>query len=314
MNYDIENGPMITSATLDYFEKKVELSLTAPLVEDQEYTLNANNISDIFGNTGLNNGSWGIVYQAPPDVIINEILFDVPSTGGDANQDGVSNGDEDEFVEIINNEDYPVDISLWTLSDLVTVRHTFPQGTILQPGEPIVIFAGGVPSGNFGGARIQLSSTGELRLGASGDCVTLSDSYARTIDEACWNEGDFVEMSMVRSPEKTGMFVPHISAPGSSGRIFSPGTQVNGTAFDFSNVIPPVIIAIEKGDTENSLKLSFTGEPGPFVVEKASNLAQPEWEAIQDAVFTGPSQDGLRMAEFTIPAGDNSGYVRIRQQ
>ena len=64
-----------------------------------------------------------------PTWVINEVNAD-PDTSlvGDANGDGVSNFSDDEFVELVNVSGGAQDISGWTLSDGVSIRHTFPSG------------------------------------------------------------------------------------------------------------------------------------------------------------------------------------------
>jgi hypothetical protein len=87
----------------------------------------------------------------------------------DTNGDGFRHGGNDEFFEIINLDDKPVDMSFWWTIDDLGPRHVFPAGTVLQPGEVLVVFGGGTPTGKFGGAQVQTSSLGNLGLGNGGD-------------------------------------------------------------------------------------------------------------------------------------------------
>ena len=72
--------------------------------------------------------------SASPGVVINEIHAD-PASGsaGDANGDGVRDFSDDEFVELVNDGGTDLDITGWTLSDVVGARHVFPTGSIV-PG------------------------------------------------------------------------------------------------------------------------------------------------------------------------------------
>ena len=99
------------------------------------------------------------------NIIINEILAD-PASGndGDANGDGTREASEDEFIELINNSPNPVDISGWTLSDSVNVRHIFSENTIVAANGVVVVFGGGTPTGNFGEAIVQTASSGSIGL------------------------------------------------------------------------------------------------------------------------------------------------------
>lgn len=84
-----------------------------------------------------------------PHPVISEVLFSVPKDG-DPNQDGVSNPVGDEFVELINPHDRPIDLAGYVIADKKGaasptggggVRFRFPT-CILQPGETALIFNG----------------------------------------------------------------------------------------------------------------------------------------------------------------------------
>jgi hypothetical protein len=64
-------------------------------------------------------------------VVLNEILVNEPgsATAG-------------EFVELVNIGDGTANLGGWTLSDRVSVRHTFAAGTTLLPGKALVVFGG----------------------------------------------------------------------------------------------------------------------------------------------------------------------------
>ncbi len=168
--------------------------------------------------------------------IINETLSDPPfGMEGDANGDGMRDDDgfnsEDEFVEIINNTGMDVDISGWTLSDAVTVRHTFPNGTVVPDGGTIVIFGGGDPTGLFGGAIVQTASTGFIGLNTGGDQVILSDNAGNVLTQVAFGDEGDQDQSLVRDPDLFGNFVAHSTATTANGAFFSPGTQSDGTPF-----------------------------------------------------------------------------------
>ena len=72
--------------------------------------------------------------------IINEVLYDPPSgLTGDANNDGVRDPNEDEFVEFVNTSDSCIDLSYCKIFDtenlnLGTPNHQFPANTFLSSG------------------------------------------------------------------------------------------------------------------------------------------------------------------------------------
>lgn len=168
-----------------------------------------------------------------PVLVLNEIHADPHQDLGDANSDGVVDQEDDEFIEIVNNSSDPINLSAWTLGDLVKIRHTFPSGSILQPGCGVVIFGGGNPVGSFGNILIQLASSGKLRLDNQGEYVYVYDpSSVEVISYYFGPEGAY-KQSITRDPDITGKepLVKHSMASGSNGSLFSPGTKIDGSSF-----------------------------------------------------------------------------------
>jgi hypothetical protein len=82
-----------------------------------------------------------------PHPLITEVLFAVPTgSTGDANQDGTRDATGDEFVELVNPHDKPINLRGYRLVDKSlgkgnALSFTFPDCT-LQPGEVAVVFNG----------------------------------------------------------------------------------------------------------------------------------------------------------------------------
>ncbi|UWX53943.1 lamin tail domain-containing protein [Maribacter litopenaei] len=207
------------------------------------------------------------VYVPIPAIVINEILADPPvDLSGDANGDGTRDASQDEFIEIVNLEDTDIDISGWTISDAVGIRHTFPANTILASNCGAVIFGGGTPTGQFGGMAVQTASSGFLGLNNGGDTVILSDDEATVIATYTYGSEGGNDQSLTLVPDGTGTepLVPHSTATGSGGTPFSPGTRVDGTAFVGCEVIAPPVITCPSDLTiedDESTDPAFTGEP-----------------------------------------------------
>jgi uncharacterized protein (TIGR03437 family) len=189
------------------------------------------------------------------EIIFNEILADPPGSAGDlkgdANHDGVRDSSDDEFVELVNVTSPPhdVDISgyqLFSRSSSATVdrlRFTFAPNTILPACSAVVVFGGGsFNSGNpvFGGAQVFKATTG-LSLSNTGGVITLRDSASAVVGVFQYGGATGLNgganQSLTRSPDVIGAFTRHTTASGSGGTAFSPGTRVNGSAFD---LCPPV--------------------------------------------------------------------------
>lgn len=164
--------------------------------------------------------------------LINEVLYDPASDlTGDANGDGTRDANQDEFIEFFNSG-VELDLSGYTVSDASSLRHTFPEGTILAPNGVLVLFGGGTPTGNFGGAIVQTASSGLLNITNSGDVMTLADASGNVV--LTFNNtilSGNPDESYTRSPDLTGEFVQHASITESEGRLFSPGTRLDGTPF-----------------------------------------------------------------------------------
>lgn len=170
--------------------------------------------------------------------IINEVLFDPPSgDAGDANGDGSRSASADEFIEFVNDGDTPVDLSGYTLYDAGnfatnTPRHVFPNGTIVPANGVYVLFGGGTPTGDFGGAMVATSSTGNMNLNNAGDQIIILDDMGNTFltfDTAVEGAGiDFgSDQSVTRSPEISGNFTLHTDV--NAALLYSPGTRADGS-------------------------------------------------------------------------------------
>lgn len=194
-----------------------------------------------------------IVFQSSP-IIINEYLAD-PASGdaGDANGDGATNTTQDEFVELVNAGPLALDISGFTISDSAQIMFTIPAGKIIPPGEAAVIFGGGNPTGEFGNAAANglvfaVGGSG-LSLNNGGDSIIVKDNFGLEIATVTYGsaEGNADE-AITRSPDITGSFVRHSTAPGSGGARFSPGTRADSRSFvnddpQINSISPETIIA-----------------------------------------------------------------------
>ncbi|MBW1880958.1 MAG: lamin tail domain-containing protein, partial [Deltaproteobacteria bacterium] len=178
-------------------------------------------------------------------LVINEILADPPSElAGDANADGVRDSNADEFVELVNTGGRDLCLAGWTLSDAdEPQRHRFPLGTLLPAGEALVVFGGGVPTGDFGDSNIQWAAFGgRINMNNAGDVVTLADRFGVVHAQVSWGDCDGapcatdhrvadleIDQSIVRDPELIGPWTPHSDVQ--AGSAYSPGLRADGTGF-----------------------------------------------------------------------------------
>jgi hypothetical protein len=163
--------------------------------------------------------------------------------GLDANCDGVT-GPEDQLVELVNIGTVTVDLAGCTLERQGLAYHQFPQGTVLQPAQAVVLFAGGSPDFDESPAGtepwcqtlgpdvllgvsarpLELPACTSFRLELVGPVGHVLDVLEPSITPPC------PAQSLVRSPELVpgSALVFHGSVSSWSA---SPGTRTDGQPF-----------------------------------------------------------------------------------
>ncbi|PDH45073.1 MAG: hypothetical protein CNE34_02825 [Rhodothermaeota bacterium MED-G18] len=175
-------------------------------------------------------------------LILNEVLTDPPQDDtttpdiveGDANGDGTRAAFDDEFVELVNTSSSQLDVSGYLIFDKAGLKHSVPENTVLESGQAFVVFGGGSPTGDFGGAVVQTASSGSLILNNGGDKVIVNDKNGNTIIEFEYGGSTPLDgesrQSLTRDPDITGGFVLHTTT--TAGGVYSPGTKMDGSTFD----------------------------------------------------------------------------------
>lgn len=177
-------------------------------------------------------------------IFFNEVLADPPNgLAGDANNDGVRDGTDDEFVELVNGSSAEtIALGGWTVKTRATggtsetTRFTFPAGASIAPGTAAVIFGGGNFNPTdpvFGCAQIfrATSASSGLSLTNTGLTILLRDPAGNLIAQFSYGGSTGLDgnnsQSLTRAPDITGAFVLHTTA--NAARRFSPGLKVDGT-------------------------------------------------------------------------------------
>jgi hypothetical protein len=122
---------------------------------------------------------------------LQEVLADPPpGPAGDLNRDGVRRAADEEFVELVNTGPAPLCLAGWTLSEAGgRGGHLFPLGPALAPGRAMLVFGGGVPVGDFGGAQVQRASAAAgLALDGPGEVLGLRDGNGRLALQLSWGD------------------------------------------------------------------------------------------------------------------------------
>jgi len=279
------------------------------------------------GTGGIVSGESSIAVRMP--LIINEVLADVPPDNpvtpaieGDANRDGTRNSSDDEFIELLNNSAQPVDISGVVIADTTSNRFIFPPNTILPAGRALVVFGGGSAPVNepaFGGSSIFTAAS--LGLNDGGDAVFVKLPTAGmdiAIASISYGVGTGIpapsNQSMSRSPDAEinqsgGGFLAHSDPPNSEGRVFSPGTRINGTPFGSPPiariVLSPSSATINPGESQVFIARAFADD-GP--AETEIPLVSFVWDSSDTTKATvSPSTGSITSANAIA-----SGAVTIR--
>jgi hypothetical protein len=123
-----------------------------------------------------------------PIIFQNDLLSPTPTPPITSNivityiyYDGAGSLEPDEYVEIRNDDLYPVQLENWTLRDIANHIYTFPI-FVIQPGQVCRIYTNEDHpewcSFNYGSGSAIWNNTG--------DCAYLHDSQFNLIDEYCY--------------------------------------------------------------------------------------------------------------------------------
>ncbi|MEY3123000.1 MAG: hypothetical protein RI993_1825 [Pseudomonadota bacterium] len=177
-------------------------------------------------------------------IVFNEIMAESPAGAmGDANRDGIFHAKDEQFIEIVNTGNTPVCLTGWTLEDAnQQAVHLFPLGRELASGKALVVFGGGIPTGEFGGTIIQRSTaTNGFRLNPIGGTLTLRDTGGKLVRQFSWGDcGSKVcstdhwrghlrlKSSIVRWPDADNQWRIHTQI---TSKAMSPGFKSNGDSW-----------------------------------------------------------------------------------
>ena len=152
--------------------------------------------ADLDGIGGVNSLDFAIFadhwWQSGAALVINEFMAD---------NDGYIKdqaGDFDDWIEIYNPRDYPIDMGRWYLTDDLAepdawrVPHNDPDATTIAPGGFLLIWADGEP-----GEGILHAS---FRLGAAGEAIGLFDPAGNPVDSVTFGPQNTDE-SLGRLPD-----------------------------------------------------------------------------------------------------------------
>lgn len=152
------------------------------------------------------------------DLVVDEIHADPDTMEGDANCDGFVDPIEDEFIELYNPTGAPVSLDGAEIGDLTAMRHTFAPGTVVGPGDRLVVYGGGAPS--CAGVEAVTASTGALGLTNMGDAVVIGDAETSTATSFDSLASHDTSITREVTGDEASAFVRHDFL---TGHRFSPG-------------------------------------------------------------------------------------------
>ncbi|MBI4821620.1 MAG: lamin tail domain-containing protein [Deltaproteobacteria bacterium] len=151
----------------------------------------------------------GLCARIPAIPVINEAL---------ANPDGVDR--DEEFVEIVNPSESPIDLTGYQLRDATSLRHVFGP-TLLPPGSGVVVYSGG--------ANRLKASTGQLSLNNDTDQLVLLDSRGQPVDQLTYTS-PVSGVSFNRAVDGDRSSAMELHQLHSAAKS-SPGRRLDGTAW-----------------------------------------------------------------------------------
>ena len=244
------------------------------------------------------------VGTSPTTLHINELMASNSDTILDPQ------GDDDDWIELLNSGDETIDLSGMYLSDKTSdpLKWQFPSGTSIAAGGYLLVWADD-DSGDTPGLHAN------FKLSAGGESVVLSDIDAR--DNRVIDSVDFpaldADVSYGRSPEATGAFgqlavaspgQAHPDLPNVSVSAGSPVTEGGTATFTVTATPPPsddlpVAVAVVQGEGQDYLPDST---PTSVTVAAGASEAALTVEVPDDAV---DEPDGVLTA--TLQSGE--GYL-----
>jgi hypothetical protein len=161
----------------------------------------------------------------PAGLMINEVLADPPA-GYDTNGDQMASSRGDEMVELVNVGTAALDLSGATLSDALAARVTFDAGTVLAPGQAMVVFGGAARA--IPGV-VTIASLG-LFLNNDGDAIYVRRPGGELLAELTYGAEGGHDQSLTRDldGDPEAAMVGHRSV---SAQPASPGRRADGGAF-----------------------------------------------------------------------------------
>lgn len=197
-------GQLVDRVTVDNLGRDVSYGRDPNSMAWQTYTLATPGVAN--NQAGANKADEYLRAINPTGVFISEVVSSAdqvtPLAGEDAS----------DFVEIYNSSAQSWDMSGWGLSDNINWprKWTFPQGTMIYPGEYKIVMLDKSETAGTDGSRLHASFS-ISRVG--GEMMTLSDATGRVLDRLYLPEIPS-DTSYGRTLGASGFFYYDVPTPG----------------------------------------------------------------------------------------------------
>jgi hypothetical protein len=133
---------------------------------------------------------------APPPPLARVFINELQPSNQDTVTDEV--GDADDWLELYNDSDAPVDLQGYTFSDSSGLTQSIMGSLVVEPRAFKLIWADGSPSQGVNHLGFKLSAS-------VGDTVTIKDTHGRKVDDVSFGAASG-QNSYARFPDGTGAF------------------------------------------------------------------------------------------------------------
>ena len=173
------SGSLAISSTNQTNADSVELALSTPLQNAEEYTLTVSSVEDIFGNAILQADTSFTYYKISPvkpdDIAINEFMAAPPSGSS-------------EYVELYNHSDKSLNLQGWSLADNTDGPGSkiFRDQFIIPPDSFVVIAPDYTLSSSFPDIALVTMGSNFPTLNNGGDHIILRDANGTLLDSLAY--------------------------------------------------------------------------------------------------------------------------------
>ena len=256
-------GQLVDRVTIDNLGKDLSYGRDPHSMGWQIYTLATPGVAN--NQAGANKADEYLRATNPTGVFISEVVSSADQVIA------LAGGEAADYVEIYNSSVMSWDMSGWGLSDNINWprKWTFPQGTIIYPGEYKVVMLDKSEKAGTDGSRLH-ASFAITRVG--GEMLTLSDATGRVLDRLYLPEipGD---TSYGRTLGAGGFFYYDIPTPGAANGLGFYGFAER-PAFSMAGGLYEGIIRVEVTAPEGAT-VRYTTDGSIPTVENSNVYTEP---------------------------------------